>query len=168
MRAPSSQSRSSLNALEFTTGASAEHFSITGTYGFTTDSGASIFYQVYLYDVANAVYLFDNYQHSSNALGESFAVGEEGGNFENILAGNLTGDLLPNSAYEFGFDAWIVQSDDDEVSLIAASSTGFVSLELAPLAGAVPEPASLVVWSLLGGLGIAVGSWRKRNAARQG
>ncbi len=33
-----------------------------------------------------------------------------------------------------------------------------------PAVGEVPEPASLVVWSLLGGLGLAVGVWRRRKA----
>ena len=30
---------------------------------------------------------------------------------------------------------------------------------------AVPEPATLIIWSLLGGLGIAIGRWRRRKAA---
>jgi hypothetical protein len=31
--------------------------------------------------------------------------------------------------------------------------------------GVIPEPASLVVWSLLGALGIGVAWWRRRRAA---
>jgi hypothetical protein len=31
-------------------------------------------------------------------------------------------------------------------------------------AEAVPEPATIIIWSLLGGLGIVVGCWRKRAA----
>ncbi|MBU4271847.1 MAG: hypothetical protein KKE86_12215 [Planctomycetes bacterium] len=32
-------------------------------------------------------------------------------------------------------------------------------------AGAIPEPATLIVWSLLAGLGITIGYWRRRRAA---
>lgn len=34
-----------------------------------------------------------------------------------------------------------------------------------PAVTGTPEPASLVVWSLLGGLGLAVGTWRRRKAS---
>jgi hypothetical protein len=32
-------------------------------------------------------------------------------------------------------------------------------------AAAVPEPATIIIWSLLGGLGLAVAHWRRRKAA---
>jgi hypothetical protein len=31
--------------------------------------------------------------------------------------------------------------------------------------GAVPEPSTIIIWSLIGGLGIAVGWWRKQKTA---
>ena len=31
--------------------------------------------------------------------------------------------------------------------------------------GSVPEPATIIVWSLLGSLAIAVGWWRRKRAA---
>lgn len=31
--------------------------------------------------------------------------------------------------------------------------------------GAVPEPSTLIIWSLLGGLGLGVGWWRRKRAA---
>jgi hypothetical protein len=32
-------------------------------------------------------------------------------------------------------------------------------------ASPVPEPTTLAIWSVLGGVGLAVGKWRKREAA---
>lgn len=37
--------------------------------------------------------------------------------------------------------------------------------DLEPPTGIVPEPSTLIIWSLLGGLGIAVGWWRRRKSA---
>jgi hypothetical protein len=31
--------------------------------------------------------------------------------------------------------------------------------------GVTPEPSAFLIWSILGGLGIAIGWWRKRKAA---
>jgi hypothetical protein len=36
--------------------------------------------------------------------------------------------------------------------------------EYAPISG-VPEPSTVIIWSLLGGLGVTIGWWRRRKAA---
>ena len=33
------------------------------------------------------------------------------------------------------------------------------------VSGVIPEPTSLIIWSLLGALGITIGWWRRRRAA---
>jgi hypothetical protein len=43
--------------------------------------------------------------------------------------------------------------------------TGLYTISLSPPTGVIPEPASLIVWSLLGALGIGLGCWRRRKAA---
>jgi hypothetical protein len=43
---------------------------------------------------------------------------------------------------------------------VAASGTATLTVE----ASAVPEPATITMWSLLGGLGISLGWWRRRKA----
>jgi hypothetical protein len=47
----------------------------------------------------------------------------------------------------------------------SADAFGFVFNGVVEVASQVPEPATLIVWSLLGGLGIVFGVWRRRKAA---
>jgi hypothetical protein len=49
-------------------------------------------------------------------------------------------------------------------SIDVTSGTDFAVGEFGIASGAIPEPASLIVWSLLGGLGVAL-AWRRRKAA---
>jgi hypothetical protein len=49
-------------------------------------------------------------------------------------------------------------------SAIGAARTGCFSAALE--APAIPEPCTLIVWSLLGASGVGIGWWRRRRAAR--
>ena len=48
---------------------------------------------------------------------------------------------------------------DIHIPIRYLSDSGFVLTQTAT----IPEPASVVIWSLLGGLAVAVGWWRRRR-----
>ncbi len=49
-----------------------------------------------------------------------------------------------------------------EVSLLGAAGQKYIGLDNVDVV-AVPEPASLVLWSVLGMVGVGYGWWRKRR-----
>jgi hypothetical protein len=63
-----------------------------------------------------------------------------------------------------------VQGHDIQLTLLAADCAygghgGYVSLDgFSRTDPTVPEPATIVVWSLLGGLAVTIGWWRRRRA----
>ena len=69
-------------------------------------------------------------------------------NYATVFGSNLSGDTVQ----------WAPSCGNDELFLQVDILSG-------PPNDPVPEPASLVIWSLLGGLGIAVGCYRRRKRA---
>lgn len=69
---------------------------------------------------------------------------------------SLTG-ILPSGNYAYGFWMGFGDSNND----VQARGTNLLTLEPA---ACVPEPATVIIWSLLGGLGM-VFAWRRRKAA---
>ena len=119
----------------------------------------------------NSTYLFNNSQVSAfgytgfygavypPAPDPTFILGGQAGDLSNTLSSgsSLTGFLYPGHTYTWSYDAeiYIYYSNLPE-----ATATGNVTLSFS----SVPEPASLLIWSLLGGSGIAIGWWRRRKA----
>jgi hypothetical protein len=129
---------------------------LSGTYAM---SGQGIIqFEVYLYDVTSSMILFDNYQASTSTPNQAFALGSTGGDLSNFLQGSLTGTLLVGHTYEWFYSARI---NSNATEYPAASATGNATLSFG---AEVPEPASLIIWSLLGGLGIGIGWWRRKAA----
>jgi hypothetical protein len=61
-----------------------------------------------------------------------------------------------SSTWESTYDDYVVFSYDGNASVS-------YEYDYTP-AAVVPEPTTIIVWSLLGGLAIAFGRWRKRKA----
>lgn len=135
-------------------------YAISGTYSM---SGAgTISLAAYLYDSAADQYLFDNGQQSVKtpaSPGQQFTLGSTAGD-DSYRSGFLTGSLAPGREYQFYYNAYIHNYPDDSGS---ASANGQISIAVI----GVPEPSTsttLMIVSLLGGLGGVVG-WRRRRRA---
>ena len=63
----------------------------------------------------------------------------------------------------------IYYTDDNSGLANAANFVGSTdrvySIDVFGATASIPEPSTLIIWSLLGGLGIAFGYWRRRKAA---
>ena len=69
---------------------------------------------------------------------------------------------------------WLLADEDNEtgagyLSSFFFSDTALTPEEMLALGGAdadgvIPEPSTLIIWSLLGGLGISLGWWRRKTA----
>ena len=127
-----------------------------------------IYYEAYLYSYDDpeyrygypAVALFHNSQSSISTEDEAFTLGLTEGDFGYYLEGSLTGTLFPDTAYCWYYQFYTYY---DGPTNAGVSATGNVTLSFG---SEVPEPASLVVWSMIGGVGLA-GAWlrRRRKAA---
>jgi hypothetical protein len=55
----------------------------------------------------------------------------------------------------------------DKLQFQATAGDGYYAVSEIQAFGTatVPEPSTLVIWSVLGGIGLAVNRWRKRKAA---
>ncbi len=87
-----------------------------------------------------------------------FTLGQKGGDDDDYLFGNTSGYLIEGRRYGLFFQAYMIQNRDP--SDAGASAIGNVTLAIT----AVPEPASVTVWSLLGMAGIGYGWQRKRRS----
>ncbi len=135
-------------------------YTLSGTY--TMLGSGYIYYEAELYDNTSGLYIFDNYQIGVYGPGSvTFTLGQTAGNKDNYLSGPLMGSLAPGDDYKLSYEAYIEAYPGAQAAL--ATATGNVTLEFT--SSSVPEPASLVVWSLLGALAIGVGRWRLRRAA---
>jgi hypothetical protein len=81
-----------------------------------------------------------------------------------------SGDIVPASSDLYiGEDPW--KPYEDRYFNGAIDDVRVYDRALSPdevnqlYSGTVPEPTTLIIWSLLGGLGIAVGRWRSKRAA---
>jgi hypothetical protein len=79
---------------------------------------------------------------------------------------------VPYIQYVYGGTAaqtYTLSGDGITSLTMYANGGGFTGIGAVPfdhfVLNEVPEPSTLIVWSLLGGLGIAIGWWRKRKTA---
>lgn len=135
-------------------------YSFSGSF---TNSSGQTYLGAYLIDVTDNVNLFYNDQvnNSFDLNSDDFSftaiVGNEDGSFYNYLEGNSTGSLIAGHDYEYRFYAYSSASD---VGDLGATASGSAQLVLTPQA--VPEPASLLIWSGLGLAGLVAG-WRRKR-----
>lgn len=94
----------------------------------------------------NGAIVFNNSQLSHSTPNEHFVLGEQGGDFDNILVGTMTGTLLPGRSYRLQYYSRLL--DEPSPSLQTATATGFYRLAI------VPEPSAAILIAL-GMLGLA-------------
>lgn len=131
-----------------------EPYSISGTF---TNSGGRTSLEAYLYDDTAGTFLFHNYQE--NVGGTTLTLGNTAGNTGNsYLIGSLTGNLVAGHQYQWYAAAFMdaFPSADD-----GATASGFANLQFA--ATPAPEPASMLAWSLIAGVGAVGYRLRKRK-----
>lgn len=137
-------------------------YDLSGFYNVTdvgaSDSGA-VYYSASLEDDTNDVFLYSGVYESRSTHDEQFALGGAQGDIGHGETGSLTGDLVSGNTYVLRFDSYISAIPDADSG---ASATGNVTLKIG---SAVPEPAALAVWSLLGVIVACSGWFRFRVAA---
>ena len=116
-------------------------------------------------------------------VGAEWGAPWEGSTLISFTANSSADYLRPGTTAQFGFTAdvtgfdggtgptyqmWVGAGDaaesDTGADQLAGVSDG-VYFQRAVTATAVPEPASIVVWSLLGSLGVTLGWYRRKRAA---
>lgn len=104
-----------------------------------------------------------SYKESRSTLNETLVVGSPlGGDFENTVEGNFTGELNAGQRYTI-FNLWYLHAYSDSAP---SQATGNVSLYLSTLnPTAVPEPSTVLLMAM-GGFGCFVRSRRKRYPAK--
>jgi hypothetical protein len=128
-------------------------YQIVGGFGVTGVDAGRYRLTTTLRDITGApALLFESMQWSWSTPGESFTVGELGGDDSNVLEGSQSGTLLAGHRYTFFAEASL-ETYPEAPRLAPVSGTGGVSLYLVP----EPSPALLV------GLGLmALAALRRR------
>jgi hypothetical protein len=109
-------------------------YTLEGSYASTGGGITSL--EVSLEDQASGD-LFHNLQRSSSASAHSFVLGQQAGDQQNVLAGDMTGVLLAGRSYALHHWYEIVETP----GLGSASAAGSLRLHLTP----VPEPTTLAL-----------------------
>lgn len=134
-------------------------YTLSGAYNVRDSSTAGVvFLYSYLYDYTTNVYLAESYQHSDSTVNESFTLGGLGGDYYNYSSGSLSGSLLAGHLYSWHWNAAMQAYPDSDGG---ASATGSVVLKI----GDLPEPGSLALVLLAGGIGAVASSRRRRTGA---
>lgn len=134
----------------FTAGSN-EPYSISGS--FTNSAGYTYLY-AHLYDYS-AGYIFYNYQ--TNYGGTTLTLGNTAGNNANSLFGSLMGNLVAGHQYQWYSVAYSQAGPGADGGATASGSTNL------QLNAAVPEPASMLAWGLIAGVGAVGYRLRKRK-----
>ena len=131
-------------------------YSISGTY---TNSSGTTNLQGDLFDSTDGVFLFWNPQESHGGP-TTFTLGSDQGTDFSRLEGNLTGVLQAGHSYEFRvqMQSFIGVGGDEDGG---AQAAGSALLGLA----AVPEPASVLIWSGIAAVGLIAGCRRRKRPA---
>jgi hypothetical protein len=126
-----------------------------------------------LFDATSGEYLFCNYQANAFSPDVQFTLGEGGGDFIppddwggldwNEPSGSLTGTLTSGHHYNFYYDAYIWNDPEHPDFYGQATADGWVSIAFIS-SNVVPEPATLIVWSLLGATALVIARCRRRSS----
>jgi hypothetical protein len=136
-------------------------YTLSGSYASVGDASFTYF-SAFLLDVTTGEYPFYSEQVSqylSSAGNATFVLGQAGGNVRDTRLGSLTGTLLPGDEYIWQYSGEI---ENYEPQAPATMAEGNVTLAFG---SPVPEPTSLVVWSLIVGVGLVGTRFRHRRDA---
>jgi hypothetical protein len=132
------------------------NYVLSGAYSSNaTDTGTSTFMTAEIYDYSTSDSVFINGQYSVTTSGESFVLGQTGGDSSNQLAGSLTGSLIAGHQYDLYFMDYI--NSTPNAATTAAQATGYLNLTF------VPEPTTAALLGL-GFTGLAAAGRKRRSA----
>ncbi len=133
------------------------NYVLSGAYSSNaTDTGTSTLMTAQIYDYSTSDNVFMNDQYSSTTSGESFVLGQTGGDNSNQLVGSLTGSLIAGHHYDLYFMDYI--NSTPYAGTTAAQATGYLNLTFVP----EPSTAALLGVSFTG----LAAAGRKRRSAR--
>jgi hypothetical protein len=129
------------------------NYSFDGDY--TLTGTQRIYMQVRLHDETLDQTAFHNVQESRNTPNESFTLGEQGGDTNNALIGNISGTLTTGHVYRVEY-FYLVERFP--AAGPGATALGDLNLNISP----IPAPGA----ALLAMLGVPMIGWFKRRRAR--
>ena len=130
------------------------NYVLSGTYVSDATEASGTYMSASIYDETDSIFVFDNLQESSSTPGQSFTLGQVGGDFDNFLTSSLAGTLIAGHQYVFRFDQYIYSSTADATT--SAHAIGYVNLAL------VPEPTTAALLGL-GLTGVAAAGRQRRS-----
>jgi hypothetical protein len=117
-------------------------YQATGAYAAIDAEGHRMFLDVELFDITSGVEVFRSFQESRATPNEAFVLGGNGGDFDNILSGALSGALMAGHEYRYRYNAIIVAGPEPPPATQSAEAAGFATFAL------VPEPSTVVLLAL--------------------
>lgn len=107
-------------------------YSVSGQYAMAGSNG--LWCDAFMVDSVQA-YLFESEQYSAAVPNEAFTLGDLGGADHNVLAGAMSGALLPGQSYTFGYGYSLLATTTD----LGASASGWLCFAV------TPEPSSALL-----------------------
>lgn len=135
-------------------------YTIVGNYSVSDSEGKHAVLNAALYDETDSVYVFRSNQSSRATANENFTVGQEGGDYSNVLGGKQTGGLKEGHYYRFTYASVIAAYPG--ASTTGASASGSVSI----LFGSKPLGVPSLHWSGIALLCCALGLAGYRSKER--
>jgi hypothetical protein len=127
------------------------HYSLDGFYNLTGSQQFTMFAQ--LRDVTDNNTIFNSVQVSGATLNESFTLGEEGGDLDNNLFGDISGTLLAGHTYQLEYNYFLLHNSP--AAGPGATAVGDLNFNITP----IPAPGAAV----LAMVGLPIISWLKRR-----
>jgi len=128
-------------------------YAIAGNYSVTDSEGRHAILNAALFDETDSVYVFRSDQASRATANQSFTVGQESGDYSNMLNGKQTGGLKEGHYYRFTYTSVIAAYPT--ASTTGASASGSVSILFGSKSLGVPSLNWAGIALLCGALGLA-------------
>jgi hypothetical protein len=143
-------------------GATNMTYAVAGSYTRYGSQYAYLFANLYEYGHSNSPLLYD--LHSNTTTPDvTMTLGSSAGSQYYQISGSLIGTGLLQAGHDYVF-FYQTEIDANPASDDYIIANGGISITFSP-SNAIPEPATIVVWSLLGTLAITVGRRLRKRVA---